>query len=25
MVPAAAGDWVQVRIDTVGECAVRFD
>ena len=25
MVPAAAGDWVQVRIDAVGECAVRFD
>ena len=25
MVPAAAGDWVQVRIDCAGECAVRFD
>jgi 2-keto-4-pentenoate hydratase len=25
MVPVAAGDSVQVRIDTAGDCAVRFD
>ena len=25
MVPVAAGDWVQVRIDTAGDCAVRFE
>ena len=24
MVPAAAGDWVRVRIDGVGQCSVRF-
>jgi 2-keto-4-pentenoate hydratase len=25
MVPVTAGDRVQVRIDTAGDCALRFD